>query len=123
VGELEWPQRQRSKEVGHGGRAGVGLRKKSGSIDGFVPGDGSEEARQGADAEGWMVGDTNALVTGLIRLKDEVAAGLMDQLVSVVFAEVLGENPAGEVAGKLQLPDITSSRTRWRRILLFAFSG
>ncbi len=86
-------------------------------------GDGSEEARQGADAEGWVVGDTNALVTGLIRLKDEVAAGLMDQLVSVVFAEVLGENPAGEVAGKLQLPDITSSRTRWRRILLFAFSG
>jgi hypothetical protein len=105
------------------GRAGVGLRKKFGSIDGFVLGDGSEEARQGADAEGWVVRDTNALVTGLIRLKDEVAAGLMDQLVSVVFAEVLGENPAGEVAGKLQLPDITSSRTRWRRILLFAFSG
>ena len=82
-----------------------------------------EFAYSDPDAEGWVVGDTNALVTGLIRLKDEVAAGLMDQLVSVVFAEVLGENPAGEVAGKFQLPDITSSRTRWRRILLFAFSG
>ena len=86
-------------------------------------GDGSEEARQGANAEGWVVGDTDALVTGVIRLKDKVAASLMDQLVSVVFAEVLGQNPAGKVAGKLQLSDITSSRTRWRRILLFAFSG
>ena len=86
-------------------------------------GDGSEEARQGANAEGRVVRDTDALVTVVIRLKDKVAASLMDQLVSVVFAEVLGQNPAGKFAGKLQLPDITSSRTRWRRILLFAFSG
>ena len=42
-------------------------------------GNGSEDTRQGADAEGGMVGDANALVTGLVPLKDEVAAGLMNQ--------------------------------------------
>jgi hypothetical protein len=44
-----------------------------------VLGDGSEDARQGADAEGGVVRDTNALVAGLMGLKDQVTTGLMNQ--------------------------------------------
>lgn len=77
----------------------IRLRKKFGAIDGFVLGDGSEDARQGADAEGGMVGDANALVTGLVRLKDEVASGLMNQQVLVIFTEMRGQSLAGEIAG------------------------
>jgi len=33
-------------------------------------GHGSEDARQGADAKGGVVWDTNALVAGLMGLKD-----------------------------------------------------
>jgi len=55
---------------GEGGYAGDGSGKKLGAVDGFVLGDGSEDARQGADAEGRVVRDTNALVAGLMGLKD-----------------------------------------------------
>ncbi len=58
------------KNRGEGGYAGDRLGKKLGPIDGFVLGDGSEDARQGADAEGGVVRDTNALVAGLMGLKD-----------------------------------------------------
>jgi len=58
------------KNWGEGGFAGDGSGKKLGPIDGFVLGDGSEDARQGADAEGGVVRDTNALVAGLMGLKD-----------------------------------------------------
>jgi hypothetical protein len=58
------------KNWGEGGFAGDGLGKKLGPIDGFMLGHGSEDARQGADAKGGVVWDTNALVAGLMGLKD-----------------------------------------------------
>ena len=79
---------------GEGGYAGGGLGKKPGPIDGFVLGDGSDDASQGADAKGGVVWNTNALVAGLIGLKDEVTAGLMNQQVLVIFAEMGGQSPA-----------------------------
>ena len=72
----------------------IRLRKKFGAIDGFVLGDGSEDARQGADAEGRVVRDTNALVAGLMGLKDQVTAGLMNQQILVIFTEMGGQSPA-----------------------------
>ena len=88
-----------------------------------MQGNGSKDAGQGADAQGRVVRDTDALMAGLIGLEDEVTAGLMNQQVLVIFTEMGGQSPARKVAGKLQTPDNTSSRTKWRRILLFAFSG
>lgn len=84
---------------------------------------GPEDARQGADAEGRVVRNANALVAGLMGLKDQVTAGLMNQQVLVIFTEMGGQCLAREFAGELQTPDNTSSRTKWRRILLLAFSG
>jgi hypothetical protein len=48
-----------------GGLRGAGLRQQIGAVGIFVCGNGSQEAREGADAEGGVVGDTDTLMLGM----------------------------------------------------------
>jgi len=63
-------QRGRGQDERMEGRPEIKLRKKFGPIDGFMLSNGPEDARQGADAEGRVVRNANALVAGLMGLKD-----------------------------------------------------
>lgn len=83
--------------------------------------DVAQDAREGADSEGRGTGDGDVMLPTLERRQAKMAPGLAVHPVAEV-SESSRELVTGDVARKPQA-EMTSSRTKWRRMIRGAFSS
>ena len=72
----------------------------------------AQDAVQGSDSQRSMSGDSNPMRTRYLRLKNDMAADLMDWGVSPMAAKGGGEVVAAEVARNFHPKVSISSRTK-----------
>jgi len=82
----------------------------------LVCGNGGEDRIQRSNSQWIVCGDRDAMKRGLLGLQNDMAANLMDLLVSPVLREVLHERFSVQIARQFHATASTSSRTRRRRI-------
>jgi hypothetical protein len=78
---------------------------------GFVFCNAPKNAVEGADFQALVSWHGNALMRGILRFKDDVAAGLVHLDVAPLFAKCSGKLFAAKVARKFHPSAMTSSRT------------
>ena len=69
------------------------------TIDSIVPGYIANDAVQRSNAQGFVIGNGDAMGCRYLRLENNVAADLMDFGITLVATQVLGEITAAQVAG------------------------
>src|SRR5579859_1919033 len=82
----------------------------------FVRSDGGEDCVERSNSQWTVGGDRDAMRRGLLGLQDDMAADLMDLLISPILREVPYERLSAQIAREFHATASTSSRTRRRRI-------
>ena len=80
-----------------------------------MPGDRAHDAIERADAKGFVIGHRNALGGRNIGGEYDVAALLIDLMVTEIPAEDFDQFPPADIPGNFHAARI-SSRTRWSRM-------
>ena len=91
-------------------------------VDALVCGHQPQDAVEGTDSHGAVIGNREALREWFICLQDDMTTLLMDLAIVPMFAERLNDRAARELARDFHVAR-TSSRTRRRRMRTASFSG
>ena len=91
-------------------------------VDALLCGHQPQNAIEGADSQGKVIWNREALRERFICLQDDMTTLLMDLAIVPMFAERLNDRAAREVARDFHVVR-TSSRTRRRRMRTASFSG